>query len=654
MRFIPQVEYDDSEPVESTRSLGHSHWGNDDKGAQRDVHKNAVPLVGVTPKNIWEADAGWDLSSATVRLMQAFESVALRDLLTLMIDGCGNMSVDGKIRDLLQTAFTQLVAERKHGLRGVLVMARLYEVLSSIINEKRREGDESRWDDLVEDVAEHVMWLLGQDTEELLRLAYCSDLSKNHFLLERLVSSSIFRAMVQVKYGQGTLYIFHLELVLWIILGIGYACLDLSNRKFYILGTKRASNIFTVVVGVLMHPSLYYFSVRVDVHMSYLSQFETSAHRRRAREASRRKFLRASKSTSLHRSSSRSDDTGQYSNRSSTSSSAVEPDSLRSMPTRHVRRALHCIGAILFALKNAWILMTWFTHRVVALVSALMCSLPLLCILLAWHRLLSREGNDHSFFGEYFNKVWGWFAKPPGLLTWSHYLQIHDTNQHIDFMTFIGFPRAWRIDPMNWIELVFLILSWCAFILGRGRLISKNFHKTGAYGNLMSFGCLLMWVRLAAFLKGYRHSAPFVILLTNLLYKEMRAFLLVLFCMFSGFVHAIFVNSALRKRNHEDFLRNGRDAAFKDVLNPIFITALTGEPVNETYTPRGIDKFYQDLLIFAMVVVMLTVRRSAATFLCITRAQVLIAIVAEAYDNAMSAPAPFHGIYSSVVHCHYP
>ncbi|KAJ8606914.1 hypothetical protein CTAYLR_008618 [Chrysophaeum taylorii] len=537
------------------------------------------------------------------KVMMAHETSSLKTLVLDMVEEAGRRSVDGALEKVLNESFERLVTLREYELRGVLVVARLYESTAAVIREKKREGDSERAEDLAEDVAQHVGWLCAQNTHNLLRLAYCTEDAR---LLEKLVSTPVFRTMVQAKYESSAKFVYVFEVAMWLLLGVSYSVTTLSSQ-----GLEIMSRQWAMATVFFAHPCLYYFVVRTDLYARHFSQFEQKVDRQK-RQTSRRKKLEKRLRVSSPQ-------------QESEDSIFVEGVGL-SRESKVLEMTVETVNRAFRSISWAWRRLMWVVHRVVAAMALLAYGVPF-CLVLTFYCPGAIRAKAPA--------VWRWFKElpsytpPPPLLV--------KTNEKIDILTSLGLPRAWRHDFINWVE-AFSLFAVLSSYLVCGRHVTRQ-----SLVDLLAIGTLTFWLRLLGFLRGVRQFAPFVILVTNMLLVDMRAFIVVFAVIFAGFVHAVYYSSIGWSSNPHDSAQimdddpmdplSGRMMdpiepaliganRFWEVTSLIYTLAFTGEiPSVDVSLLSKLDIIFHCLVVMCMSVVMLNV---------------LIAIVADAYCSAIS------------------
>jgi len=223
----------------------------------------------------------------------------------------------------------------------------------------------------------------------------------------------------------------------------------------------------------------------------------------------------------------------------------------------------------------------------------------------------SMAGEDYAFSGS-----WS-----------SHTFRRRKTHSNVaaDVLTrHLGLPKIFREDPLNWLEVCFLCCVWLALILiSLGRMPNE---VSSSLRNLLAFACMLMWLRLLAFLRAIEGFAPFVTLVTKTIFYDLRAFIVVLGIFFTGLLHAAYMNEAFKPASAYGLPSNKHISyPYLDVEEVAFYLyqfSLIGEELREGRPyERTMDRLYLSIAIFIMVVIMLSV---------------LIASVSESYENSMA------------------
>ena len=253
-------------------------------------------------------------------------------------------------------------------------------------------------------------------------------------------------------------------------------------------------------------------------------------------------------------------------------------------------RAAGCAWHSIFCV---WQLVTWVWHRATALVA-----LPVYGPIAYW--LVSATATDPVAFRQVALRDLRRFLLEPPQLFFSASLAAP------------RLPRAWYSDPLNFIELGFLASAW--IVVTAALFTEADELRSRAIDSIVDVGTLLMWLRFLSFVRGCESAAAFVILLTRKLCSDLFAFLVVLLIVFAGFVHSLYLKISFR---------GAADSGFTNIIDTmyfLYLFSFTGE-VDGDEVSRDSDRVFLVLLLFVMVVVMLNV---------------LIAIVSEAYEDAMS------------------
>lgn len=513
-------------------------------------------------------------------LMRCYEPGAVR----LLVHGLG---AEIRLRDVMQEAFERLAMRMQAGLRGIMVLGQLYDAVMGEAVLASKLGEEHRVDALFHEMVEHAIWLCGRDASLLLKLVASQQPPSEHLtklrrtyyaaqrqqLLEHLVVTRIFRTAIQGRFKGGTQYIFRFEIALFAVLSICFTISVPIQRQAHGVPIHEIyTTSFQWWLLLLSLPSLHYFSTRVVMEMQFWADFERATYR----EHSMRDVMRPESDVDVHQ-------------------------SYRAW-CRVVDHGVRCLACLIIG----------FVHRVVAIATFCMYG-PLVIPCAVWLCRVSpqRVGTIRRRFA-------AWLFNPPlsysSLRTTLHGNVPRGTSICGDLL-----PKTWRRDPLNWIELAFLLVAWFWFIdtirfnLRRERpgqrLPSFNTH----HADLINLGYLVMWFRLLGFLRNYRRFASFVTLLTKLVYLDLRTFFVVLFIVWAAFSHTIYMSAALDKRAYNKFRRDQDDARVSynprtvtNVLNTVYLYVFTAEGDREKL--RTIDSVYVAIITFVMIVIVLNVR----------------------------------------------
>lgn len=513
-------------------------------------------------------------------LMRCYEPEAVR----LLVHGLG---VEVRLRDVMQEAFERLAMRRQAGLRGIMVLGQLYDAVMAEAVEASKLGEEHRVDALFQEMVEHACWLCGRDASLLLKLVASEDpplehltkLRRNYYsaqrqqLLEHLVVTRIFRTTIQDRFTSGTQYVFRFEIALFAVLATCFTISVPIQRQAHGVSIRVLyTTAFQWWLLSISLPPLHYFSTRVVMEMQFWADLERATQR----EHSMRDLMR--------------------------------PDSDVDVRQRHSP----CYRVVEDGARYLLYTIIGIVHRAVALATLAMYG-PFIIPCAVWLCRVSPQrlrAVRHRF--------WAWFFSP--FLPYSSSRQTPQAALPRRSLCGNLLPKTWRRDPLNWIELVFLLVAWFWFIgtirfnLRRERpghqLPSFNTH----YADLINFGYLAMWFRVLGFLRNYRRFACFVTLLTKLVYLDLRTFFVVLFIVWAAFSHTIYMSAVLNKRAYNDFRRDRDDSrvtyhprSVTAVLNTVYLYVFTAEGDSESLH-RSIDKTYVAIITFVMIIIVLNVR----------------------------------------------
>jgi len=137
-----------------------------------------------------------------------------------------------------------------------------------------------------------------------------------------------------------------------------------------------------------------------------------------------------------------------------------------------------------------------------------------------------------------------------------------------------GLPKLWRIDALNWVELLFFIgCVWVAFITTITRLIRSSGTPSYAadgdgYNSIVNFGILLMWLRFLDYLKNWEPTAHLVIVLTRLMYEDLLPYFAVLAILIIAFSHTLHVSLEYKDKGY--FGEDIEEQPFSTPLRSVF------------------------------------------------------------------------------------
>lgn len=203
----------------------------------------------------------------------------------------------------------------------------------------------------------------------------------------------------------------------------------------------------------------------------------------------------------------------------------------------------------------------------------------------------------------------------------------------------LGIPRSWVIDIWNWIDVlcftivyaVLLRTTWSWGRRGRPPNIERHGdgHLTTAdanYCNLVIIGILVLWLKALGFVRGINISfAIFVTTLTNIV-ADLYSICFVMAVLFIAFTHALYLRLGRRTDDYFDFHDDDEPSPwhrFARALQYLYILAFTGE-FDSDATPNPIDRFYIDLFIFVVSVLMFNLT---------------IAVISDSYHKNLSKSA---------------
>lgn len=441
------------------------------------------------------------------------------------------------LKQALTASVTRLVHLGEEGSRGVLLMVRLYEAVAEVVVASSRQPTSA----LAQQVIDHLMWLCAQRTQALELLnRYPED-------VEKLVSTCVFRSILQAKYDVGCVLVFRFEFAVFLVLAVCFswiAYLDLFDSR---------AQLLRLVLALIALPCVHYFTVRTEFQMRFLAKAEIEA------EKSHRKFMGVDSSNKHH--------------------------------------------LFVTAFCCFWVHVAWLLHRVTLVVTVLLFG-PLMYF-------VARCFIPRDRLNATVKRSFQWFLETPKLTDHTHVG---------DLLTEIGIPKVWRDDTLNWCEVLFLTIVWATLVY-TGVERGTN-ERRPAYFGWLNTGILLMWLRLLSFLTGFRQYAPFVILLTRVLYKDLKAFSTVLLILIAAFAHSLYVGLGSRDRDYFEDLDDDEERPFRSpgqALYTVYLIMFLGE-INVDHFPRDIHRLVLGLLVFVMVIVMLNA---------------LIAVVTASYEDAM-------------------
>ncbi|KAJ8605231.1 hypothetical protein CTAYLR_000485 [Chrysophaeum taylorii] len=439
------------------------------------------------------------------------------------------------------------------------------QLYASITNElNSTERDLLRMEEVCDHaVAPHVMQLamMSNLTQTL------ADNRLPSTMLDKLAATSVFRSIVQVKYiFEGSRALFVVEVAVFALLMTCYAIL--AYRQLVSADPKRSQQLICMVVAFLC---VTYFLVREVFQVLHIRQSEDAIRN------NRRVAVAGELTSSLYRTMG-----GQRTERHESGSF------LRGL---YRRAASLGIGSETASNRNA------------------QPPSPVIARAKTKARLVASVREDNV----------------ATRLLWT-------------FAGYFGLPRGWLEDPWNWVDCAWLAVVSSVLCCTAVSWIRREkppdfdrYYKQGnngfsqpdsTYANLVGVGTLLLWLKTLSFLRGVNIAfAMFVQMLTNII-ADLYHFVVVMLIIFLAFTHVLFLRLARREREFYNLHDDHQPIAwhtFKKAMQHLYVLAFTGEFEQENY-PRHLDRFYLDLFIFIIIVVMLNT---------------LIAIVNEAYHRSM-------------------
>lgn len=253
------------------------------------------------------------------------------------------------------------------------------------------------------------------------------------------------------------------------------------------------------------------------------------------------------------------------------------------------------------AALSAWHVATWLWHRMTLLVAAAFYG-PIVYPLL---RCVKGKESSNSVAKAFYE----FFVSPPAV-------RIHRRSTCIP-------PRVWYTEALSYFEVIYLVAAWIAVAaaLFRNQVWLRKSRRVEA---LLNLGIIMMWLRLLHFLRRFKYFAAFVHLVTNKIAGDLRSFLAVLAIFFAAFTHALYL--AVSFSDGLVGYEEGDPRIFSDIFDTmytLYVFCFTGEVDSDNIT-GVVNRLYLSAILFVMVVVMLNV---------------LIAIVAESYEDAMTRGA---------------
>ena len=544
------------------------------------------------------------------------------------------------LREILAEVFERLCVRRQVGLRGVLLCSLAYEALIGEVVRSVRADEVDLVDTLVDEIREHCEWLSRQDTDVLLRLSLTASAelpeattrikppsfsaekkiptseattttkrenfgrrrqssggssttfwknsravqfyaSQSKELMEKLVSTRIFRTMVHAKYMEGPIYMVRLEMILYAIIMVCYSMSIPIQRNAAFFGARGRANVFqhyafSWFLLVLAAPCVGFFSIRMQFQLQFLAQFEQCVHSEKKQERKREErdlFGGGDIGTPVH----------------------------HRKRIKQIRRSLRVLGNVI----------GWCIYRACAVVVVIVYG-PFVFGALALLPQRSRPGQ--KTLGSYGRVVVDWFRREP---------EVHPRG------SLVIIPRSWRSDPLNWVEALFIAICWLWLILSLRFCLLRTYDRhrpkyDAVSADILNFGTLLMWIRTLGFLRESRTLAPFVILLTKTVFHDLKVFFVILLVLFFGFTHTLY-NSIILSREFADNKRpgdgnNGGTSRIGILMEAVYTYILTGETAGDASLDT-IDRLYVILITFIMLVVVLNV---------------LVALIIESYEAAMT------------------
>ena len=173
-----------------------------------------------------------------------------------------------------------------------------------------------------------------------------------------------------------------------------------------------------------------------------------------------------------------------------------------------------------------------------------------------------------------------------------------------------GLPKLWRSEALNWIEVLFVGTVWMtvfrtAISLGSTPENAPSYvdKDDNHYTAFLTLGLLLMWLRFLEYLKYWEPTAPFVALLTKLVYVDLLPFLFVLFFLLCACVHAL--HTSLGDKDLDYFGDDVDEHPYRTLPNAflsVYYLAFVGD-IEPNEFRRDLDKIFFSLFIFFMIVV---------------------------------------------------
>ena len=185
-----------------------------------------------------------------------------------------------------------------------------------------------------------------------------------------------------------------------------------------------------------------------------------------------------------------------------------------------------------------------------------------------------------------------------------------------DPITFLGFPRAWRWDYWNWLDVAVLACSWTAFV----RAATPGVHLSA---HLAAATAVLLWLALFGFLKHLDQRLATFVLMFERIVRDLWIFLFfyLLWVLMFGSAFCILLGSAhAREFEFHDASQPNAFESARMTIYSLLVLSFIGDFDPDNF-PEPVDKFYLILYLLVTVVVQLNI---------------LIAIVSDSYDAAMA------------------
>mmetsp|Transcript_17083 Transcript_17083/g.22138 ORF Transcript_17083/g.22138 Transcript_17083/m.22138 type:complete len:484 (-) Transcript_17083:1655-3106(-) len=347
---------------------------------------------------------------------------------------------------------------------------------------------------------EHIAWLLNQDYDSFLRLSLIytnrsSSIDTSHILqisrqdlVERLVSTRIFRIVLRSRYQSGPAQIFKVECLLFLILFLCHIFSHLTQR--------RAFNTRPIVLQwffiLFAIPPLHYLTTRIQFQIHFLATVE-----RRARHLS-------------------------ISSRSSRSTS--DRKNVPSMIRNYFYYPLFAVLEI----------MVWLWNRL-AIILSISLFFPILFFVFLY--------KPHIFKRCAKRLRITFYTKPEFAFTYDKkwiYLPVSWRRDSLNWIEAIFIMLAW-----GWL---FISVRYLYFRIQLEREPPFSNHIF----DLLNAGTLFGWLRMLGLLTASPRFAPFIIFLSRRIFIDLKVFFLVLFILYAAFAHTLYQSLILNKQFYKE------------------------------------------------------------------------------------------------------